>query len=555
MKKKLFYYSLLIIIALCTHSLEAQGTIYLDSNLYDQIDEWINAGLVLRTPIIRPYTIQCILNIASEVEVSDLATVEQRVHAQEIISNIKSGFHTKIELETRFTQELTQFNQAKISGSFSGLIDDNISLAAELCGWLIDGEGGWNLPYLQRPTEDYIYDNTHFSLGEKTIEIRQMGYSLLGFNSADRNLSVQLGVSRNSVGPFWGDSIILGANAPVAGHISYYYQQKWFDFQSAFLIYSDKETMGTNLISEGSLLSSDKYFFFHVLRVFPTKNINISIFETEISKGTIETLNFIPVASYFQMQGLSSFSGTAFLGINLVYYPIAGINSRATFYADDIGFNEVIQFNFDTKWKFAVQFGCDVNFKALIKNRNIFVDLFPSLFIDYSAIMPYTYTHNQADYTAWGVSIGPELEPNSDRINFQLGICPLSAFGENDLGLLLKLKYIRHGNASMGITEGDGTINDTGFTVNNVPTFEPSFFDVTGQPHTRFLTQELLEKRMAVSFCIKYNLNKIGYIETRTWGELFFEAEYTLEMIENNNFVGGEKKQNNYFNISLGYKY
>jgi hypothetical protein len=157
-------------------------------------------------------------------------------------------------------------------------------------------------------------------------------------------------------------------------------------------------------------------------------------------------------------------------------------------------------------------------------------------------VTPYTYSHrdqisgpaNYSNYTHIGTPLGPSLEPNSDRFTLDASVSPLPFF---NIGL--RFRTIRHGNASAGITDGDGTIFDDGYDDAGNPTF---------QSETRFLSQDVLEKILQLGLDADYTLWK-------GWGTLKGKLGYTFERILNPGLVQGEREFNHFFALSLSYQY
>jgi hypothetical protein len=538
-------------------SAQAQESIDLSSYVYQRIDEWALAGLVKYQPVMRPYSVQLIVSMANEVIADERATEAQKKDARRVMSDLTAGFIAGVGEETRTTSDGVTFNEGKFKAGYSGMLADALSLAGRINAWAVDGADGYALPYIERPSEDFITDNTSFNLGGKTIAVRQMGYALLAYGKADKSFSAQAGFTKNSVGPFYDNGVVIGPNTAGAGTFSYLYKNKLFDYQSAFLIYSDSTGANSNINTTGMGLTSDKYLNFHSLRFFPFSFLDLGVMEAVISEGGIEPLYFLPVSSYFQTQGLSTFSGNSLLGLDFAYRPARGASVNGTLFVDDADFNNLVKLQFDCKWKFAAQIGASANLPSLLRIDNAWLNAFPLLKADYTAVMPYTYTHvNNSVYSAWGYNIGPELDPNSDRIRLSVTVLPLVTLGDKTLQADFDLRFTRHGNASAGITGGDGSLFDPGFDSNGIPTFESTYVDPTGQPHTRFLTQSVIEKTLDMGCKLSYELGPQWRPEgTRSWGKVTVYGGYTFEYQLNAGLVSGATKTTHYLDIGFDYSY
>jgi hypothetical protein len=209
------------------------------------------------------------------------------------------------------------------------------------------------------------------------------------------------------------------------------------------------------------------------------------------------------------------------------------VNINTTLYIDDIHFNDIVRFNFRTKYKIAFQSG--VSWTPLYKH-------FRRISFEYLLITPYMYTHygsgdddepNFVNYTHKGRNLGCSLEPNSDRFLLK-GSFAFSPMAVIDLFTSL----VRHGNASDGITDGDGTIFDDGYSDEGA----------TFQDETRFLSQDVLEYTFQFGFnsLFEYPVRKL----TLNWG-----FGYTFEAVFNENLVEDQNNTNNLINISFGISY
>ncbi len=206
------------------------------------------------------------------------------------------------------------------------------------------------------------------------------------------------------------------------------------------------------------------------------------------------------------------------MGFSLKVKLPQNVDYKFLLYADDLHFNDMIRFDFDTKYKLAFQTG----FSWMPLTEKI-----RKISLDYLLVTPYMYTHrsqasgepeepNYLNYSHQGVNLGPDLDPNSDRITFSVLLEPLEK-----LTLEYRSRFIRHGNGSMdngvNVGEGDGSIFDDGY---NETTSEYTFQDTT-----RFLTQDVIEKIFQNGIKAEYTRD----IKNKT---VKATAGYTLEFIK-----------------------
>jgi hypothetical protein len=222
---------------------------------------------------------------------------------------------------------------------------------------------------------------------------------------------------------------------------------------------------------------------------------------------------------------------------------------------DDLHFNDMIQFQFDTKYKLAGELG-------LVWAPP--TGFLRSLAVDYTAVFPYMYTHmydldpdtygtrypsqpggsahtNYQDYSHAGKNLGPDLEPNSDRISLRSTWKTLP-----NLDLTLLGYFIRHGNASenrlggqMG-PEHDGSIFDDGS--DDVPGYDNNY------NHLRFLIQPHLETKLAGGIIL-------SWLFPTKLGDFTLNAEYVAEYCWNRDLIPNNNNLRNYWSLGGSYRY
>ncbi|HVP19950.1 MAG TPA: hypothetical protein VMU36_13240, partial [Spirochaetia bacterium] len=150
---------------------------------------------------------------------------------------------------------------------------------------------------------------------------------------------------------------------------------------------------------------------------------------------------------------------------------------------------------------------------------------------------------NYLNYTNNGQNIGPSILPNSDRIEVEALIRPVSWVDVNAFS-----RFIIHGNpsAGLGLSPGDGSLNDTGIDSSGGDTFKPDYPLPPGYGYLRFLTQSVLEKVFQAGF------DTAAYLETPI-GEVKVTLSYTFEYVLDGNVPGsGPVSGNNAINNYLG---
>lgn len=221
-----------------------------------------------------------------------------------------------------------------------------------------------------------------------------------------------------------------------------------------------------------------KHLNFQDIGIDATPWLHVSAFDTVVWGGRFDLSYFVPLTYLYFNQGITGFPDNALIGLSYRIRLPQHISTSGLVYIDDINFDQVVRFNFNTKWKLSFQ---------VAANWTPLAGMFESLSLDYLAIMPYMYTHrstsatdpNYDNYTTMGENLGPALPPNTDRLELTGTFAPAPK-----LLVDVTARLIRHGNASDGITSGSGSLFDDGYN-GSTPTF---------QNETRFLTQSVIER-------------------------------------------------------------
>ena len=373
------------------------------------------------------------------------------------------------------------------------------------------------------------------------------------------SVSVQEIIEANAR-PFYNDGILISSQTPATGHFVMGYEHFWEESNvfTPRLAYTAQFSLLSATDDNGSNRYGEKYLMYHSLYADILPWLSLGFIEAVVWGGRVELLYLIPLSSYFLSQGLLGFSDNSFVGLEAQFRPVQGLNIPLIIFIDDFHFNDLARFEFNTKLKFAGQVG--ITWAALLP----WLD---QLSADYTAVMPYMYTHwderpqnfnedrggvpNYSNYTHFGTNIGPGLEPNSDRWRIDWSARPLS---ENtaiedwlkNFSIGAGVQLIRHGNASAGVIPGGtGNIFDPGY-IGSTETFQAPFEDPTGQPYTRFLTQNVIEHNL------QFSVRAHAAFQITPGFNLDLELQYTHEQIWNAALVMDARKMGNYFSINLG---
>jgi len=531
-----------IVVFMVQLPLHAQVIIDPQDEIYVQMERWEAAGIIKTLPSLRPLPTTFMRTQLELIAASDKASPMDKALAGKYLREF--GL-THVGFEGTGRTDFTNlFAQANLNVWGQGSIEPWLDTASHIDIWLLKADSGLLLPANTRPEEDFIADDTGLAVGGQAVLVRQFAFTALDITPV-QGLRFHVGLGRNSVGPFGQNGIVLGPQAPATGAFSVQYDSKEISFINAFFpIVATK--------ADGSGNQFGKSLFYHELDFYLSDAVTLGIFETAVS-GRVEPLYFVPFASYFHSQSVVGFADNTMVGFNVQVQADAGLRFKGVILLDDLNFNDILRLQFNTKWKFASQLG--VSWIPAASLRNPGIDWLRSVSFDWTAVMPYMYTHEAADgagylinnYTNRGENMGPAMLPNSDRYNLAIQFMPDPA-----LIIDLGLRFTRHGNASEGITSGSGDLNDSGRTASGEATYTPPYKLPDGQVYTRFLTQAVTENTLQATLGVQAVLPLS--LEQR-YGNLKAMLSYTFEQIWNPGFRAGAMATGGYVELTCGYWY
>jgi len=521
-----------------------------DDTLYRDLEYWQERGYIHHLPPLKPYSSQFVLRILeSVIEKGRPMDVEKALEYKEMLS---TTFNLDLRALADTTMKNGELGQSRAGAALAsnGYIGENLSYWVQLSGsGIINYEK--NKYYTYRDTSPYgerlSYDFVEDSGEVAGISLMSGFHNMLSYNN-DKGLYLNTGIYNSAFGTGSDDGIVLSSEALQQGHLDLLWYNENFSFTSSFI-----EIIGTD--NRGGNKFTEKYLFLHSYNWFPTDWAELSFFESVMSGGRLEPLYFIPFSYLFYSQGFVSFADNSLMGIGgRVEFPY-DLEWNGLIYTDDLGFNDLVKFDFDTKLKLAYETGLSwtPGYKWLKKLEG-----------SYTAVMPYMYTHaawhepktsgepNAADqfnidnYTHNGENLAVSLSPNSDRVELNLTLNP-----KDKIYIDLKGTYIRHGNASV-----DGSQNlpdpDTNDEVPNDGSIYDAGIDEAGelyfQDANRFLSQDVLEKVLQLGATLNMEIPMPAMDEEEHY-RMNLILNYTFEWIWNsgrNSAYGYEPVEGNY---------
>lgn len=535
-----------------------------DDLIYRDLEYWQEKGYIHHLPPLKPYSSNLVKTFLQEV--INKGRDEDKRRAESYYEILDDNLDVK--LSAGAVSNLVNGELEETSGGASldanGYFGPNLSYWGHLsgAGFLNYEQGSYytykkNSPYGERIHTDVAKDG-----GEVAgISIMSGFHSMLSFNN-DKGLYLNTGIYNSAFGTGSDDGIVLSSEALQQGHLDLLWYNENLSFTSSFL-----ELIGTD--NTGSNKFTEKYLFLHSINWFPTHWAELSFFESVMVGGRLEPLYLIPFSYLFYSQGFVSFADNSFMGIGARVELPYDLEWNGLIYTDDLGFNDLVKFNFDTKLKLAYETGLTwaPGYKWLKHVEG-----------SYTAVMPYMYTHaiwheskvgttdppginsanqfNIDNYTHNGENLAVSLSPNSDRVELNFTINP-----KKDVYLDIKGTYIRHGNASV-----DGSANlpdpDTNDEVPNDGSIYDAGIDEAGelyfQDANRFLSQDVLEKVLQLGATLNMEIS-MPAMDIEEHYRMSLILNYTYEWIWNSGRnsaygyepVKGNNEQNQYLHLGL----
>jgi hypothetical protein len=157
-------------------------------------------------------------------------------------------------------------------------------------------------------------------------------------------------MNRGSFGPFFDNGVVLGPQAGHAGHFSAVYLGRGWKASMVHLALAATNQLGEKRIP-------DKHMVLHSFDFDILPGLEIGVFESVVYGDRVDLLYLAPFNFLFQAQGVAGFYDNSLLGLHGTWRIQPGLKLMGLVYVDDLSFNDVAKFIFDTKYKFAAQAG------------------------------------------------------------------------------------------------------------------------------------------------------------------------------------------------------
>lgn len=554
------WFTILFLLAILLLTPHAFAQVISDPNdsLYRHLEQWEDRGLIHNLPLLRPFPGQLVRELLEQV-MQRGSRVDQ-MRAGEYLAVIAPSSTTgavvpQIGTEASFGFDGTARSVTAVGALAFARPHELVDLSARYQSLFILRETQPDFLRGTREPLDYVEDWAEIEFEEFEIAVRQSLVTTAAVGTAD--VFGQAGYSRSSFGPFHDDGLVISPQTASTAHFSFVWRgERWTYTNLLYLPVATNHRGSTAGLHSEADRYPDKYMMVRSLQWRALPVLDLAAWETIVWGRRLEPSYFVPTYSLFLAQhGRNSVSrDNSFIGLSATVRPGNGIVIPTSVYIGDLHFNRMMQGNIllsNTKYKLSAQTG--------IRWSPPEPGLLDRVQIDYLAVMPYMYTHwdrftwpdgpdarppespNYNNYTHNGESIGPTLNPNSDRIALRVDLRPVPLSRVSFTG-----RMIRHGNASAGI-EG----------INVPPELEGGLFDpgyagtsATFQTETRFLTQDVIERTIQLGFDASFDMQVPGGL-----GGFGVRAGYTFEWINNADLAEGTTEINHRLDLGVTYRF
>lgn len=503
------------------------------SSFYSHVERWELKGVITEQPPLRPYPIQLvesILNMVIEGDDETEADVARNLY-EEIFNR---PYHVAVE-GTAGLKHNSDDNVKGAEGLFS--VEGDYKFPKYVgAGYKIGLFGTLNSENTITPMYTlqpyYMRDSADIGPLEAFLEMDA------NFAVGNEKLYFQAGVNHNSFGPLYEDNSVLSPGAKHTANFSFVYNPGKISYSQALL--------GLTASNNSDELYSEKFLSIHSLNGQLLDWLSASFYEVTVYGGRFEPGYLIPVP-YMVTQGLSGFDDNILMGLTFTVKPVPNLVWVNDFFIDDLGVNDLVKLNFDTKIR--------GTFQTAIKYQPP-VEGFGLVKLGYTLVTPYMYAHKQniisnvdgsyftgsqavinyQQYTTAGFPIGSGLDPNSDRLSLSVSYSPVK-----NLNLTLKGAYIRHSNVNenLPVEEALSYLNspvdyfNTDGTINNHQHYfedgdpEKSRYLPSAWDHFLFMCQDTKMTTFQAEIDVNYCLPKTKI------GSVSLELGYLFEYIKN----------------------
>lgn len=521
-KGRFFLFVCFFVCVALNTSLRAQVAVDIFDPFYEDVDIWEGMGLINDAPLLKPYPLQEVKRILEVVleKADDKVSRRATEHYNRIFGK---AYHLGGGGELAFNlpvmgKELNLYPTAEINYCLAPIL----SISASVSGVVTNK--------LTRNSVQPLFSTSKLDMAADNVKVGSF-YVLPCFNSGvaigSHEYYFSAGIARTHFGNFFDDSLFVSKNSLHQGQFNFVINKRYWSYTHSFLTLTATDDFAGNS-------SANKFLQLHSLEVRPLSWISVGMVDSIIYGNRFEPIYFLPFSAFFVSQGLYDFPDNSLIGLFFSIKPYSGLKFDMALNADDLGFNEIVKFKKDAKWRIAGQFG----FSYTMPRSHWFT----SIKLDYTFVTPYTYTHvsshrsdvpNYKNYTHAGLPLATSLWPNSDRISFKLKLRP-----KHGITVDLFNTFVRHANIAESIEDVmllkdyfAKQYNTDGSILSHPTITESDGKDETKNKAHAFLYSNPFMKQQTIQY-----INQIGFLLSfnlpilRSGGRMFFSVGYTFEV-------------------------
>ena len=431
----------------------AQVSVDPEDSFYEDVTGWYLKGYIDYVPQLKPYPLNVIKNILQKVitcEEINESSKAQYYSRRYFGKNWKLSLYAKGDIKSKLVEKGGDDTVSKYqyNGIFTGgfLAAGDVQLA-EKCGFGFDTNLLVNNNDVDSSSVMPRYINNSDKNKVKAFYITTNKADFI----ADLNGSVtygtensygSLGFNKIGFGLYPNDSTVFNPTSYQSLNGSYNYSGKRFHFTQSLL------ALGAQNLTDSSKYALGKFLSFHSLKyTFFENRLSFSFYESIVYDYAHSPIYLIPF-SYVAMGNLFKTGDNIFLGLGTEVRPLPCIALTFDTYFDDIIPSNLFTLKLnESASRIAMKGGVVYSPKDSICSL---------ITCDYSLVTPYTYTfytsrdteYDFHDYTNFGINLGSNLPPNSDRVAMKIIFKPYPGFKVSTNTAL-----IRHGNAYESLSD------------------------------------------------------------------------------------------------------
>ena len=276
MRKKFFT---VILSLLLGTFLFAQVSVDPSDNFYSLVESWEMRGVITNVPPLRPYPVNCIIDILETVIKN--GTAGDKTVAQFFLDDIKAK-NWYVNLDSEFICKTIENENNNPTVSFmtsfypsvtgdAVTINDKLSIGYKLGLAIRNTQNEINfLPLFSNSEHDAIQYPLTLDMLNAYVDVNGV------FSFGTKNLYMQSGIYRNGYGPFLNEGLCLNDQSYHSGNISFTALTDKLSFSQLISVIGAT----TNVNLDSSNIYYGKFLSFHQVGYSFTKKFSVTYYET-----------------------------------------------------------------------------------------------------------------------------------------------------------------------------------------------------------------------------------------------------------------------------------